>query len=262
MRIYHPHFLLSSLALFLLTGSVHAGVTFTATTRSEGSGFNIGRAANSTVMGWAQGNDGKMEYLGNPGDSIAKGSVILTKDGGESARFYDTVRKMCTPWTGNAVVIGTSSNKSVPFKTVEGLKIQKVSDEAGPEIAGHATRHYVFKVTYDSSFSTSDKTQSSQTELVEELWTTSELAEPALRIWLDQGTWRSGNAETDSEIAATLSGAAGVPLKRISTLSVTNEGGRDLKTKITLEVNTVETAEIPKSAFKEPFRCVADTPKN
>jgi hypothetical protein len=262
MKTRFTFHLLITLFFCFVTNLASAGVTFTATTRSESSGFDIGRVSNSTVKGWAQGENGKIEFLGNPGDTIAKGSVILTTDGAGTSTFYDSVRKSCAPWTGNGVIASSGSSASGPKKTISELEIEKVSDEAGPEIAGYATSHFVFKISYKSNLEISGKSLFSETVLIEELWTTDKLTDPALRMWLDQRTWNSGDLSTDEKIAEALAKATGVPLKRVSKLSVKSEGSRDLGTTLTLEVNSVEPGKIAVEVFKAPFRCVDEAGTN
>jgi len=258
MSIYRTFLILTPFTLFLLADVANAGVIITATTRSEGAGLNIGRASNATVQGWFQGDLGKIEYLGKPGDVTSKGNVILTSDGGLTATYYDITRKnSCRPWTGNAVVIGSGSN-STSSRTISGLEIQKLVDEPGPEIAGFATHHFQFRVSFASALNSADLKYKSKTELVEDLWVAQDLSNPALRIWLDNGTWPSGDQTVDEQIAETLAEANGVPLKRVSKLSVHPEKGRESNTTISLEVNTVETREIPAELLKAPFRCAVN----
>lgn len=255
MRTLRTLFLLTTVTCAGAQVPAHAGIAFTATTRSESPGFDVGRLANATVRGWADGDLGKIEFLGEPGDTLPAGSALLTTDGGETVRFFDSVRKSCSPWLGNAV-LGGSTLAPKATKTVSGLKIGLVLNEAGPEIAGLATRHYRFIIEYASTFRSSAAVARSKTELIEELWTTQDLTDPALRMWLDESTWPSGDPAAEKKIAAALAQAAGVPLKRVSTLSVRSEGGHELKTTVSLEVTKVETKAIPASIFEQPFGCV------
>ncbi|MGI9238188.1 MAG: hypothetical protein ACR2QZ_12370 [Woeseiaceae bacterium] len=258
MRLFQNFVTATLLVAIAVAQTAHAGVAFKATTRSESPGLNFAQLANATVNGWADGDIGKIAFLGAHGDTIPEGSALITTDGGKNVRFFDSVRNICSPWTGDAVV-GRSANPLELQKSVSDLEITKALDEAGPEIAGFATHHYRFTIAYTSSFSSATAEFRSKNTLVEEFWTTEELQDTALRIWLDKNTWPSGNQAADQKISAALAAAPGVPLKRVSTLSARSQSGRELTTTVTLEVNKIEMHdELPASTFTEPFRCIGD----
>jgi hypothetical protein len=209
----------------------------------EQSPARLADLAASSVRGIADGERGRIDVLEGRGPLAPQGAVILTADGGKTARLYDAVTKTCRSWT--------PAMRPAPGSIQRELKVEKTLEEPGPVIAGQPTRHYRFLTTYE----TTTAGERLRIQRVEEVWVTSEAADPALRLWLPPAA-STGDLELDARLAAATQEIRGVALKRTTTTSVTGDSGTPRTATSTLEVTRFETgASPPASAFVEPFDC-------
>jgi hypothetical protein len=231
-----------------------AGWSFQAVSRSESEGFDLARLSNATVRGWAEGERGRVEFLGEPGDAVGKGSLLLTENGGATARIFDSVRKSCLPWSGAEASMGPRQPDAVK---IEEFQVQKVLEEPGSEISGWATLHYRFDISWRSVSQVGGAEQRWHWHTVEELWTAPELEVPGLRLWLNTNTRSTGSPAADENVAQTLSAVQGTPLKRVTVLGL-EAGERKMETTVTLEVTELTREEPPAGTFDLPMACRAE----
>jgi hypothetical protein len=232
-----------------------AGWTFQAVSRSESEGFDLARLSNASVRGWVEGGRGRVEFLGGPGDAVGEGSVLITEDGGATVRLFDSVRKTCLPWSGTFAAAGGPSPASAA--SLEKFDVKKVLEEPGPEIAGWATRHYRFEISWEGSAGVGRAEQNWYWETVEDLWAAPDLTEPGLALWLNTQTRSTGSPPADENVAGVLAGVQGTPLRRVTVLNL-KTGERKLQTTVTLEVTELARQTPPAGTFDLPMACRAE----
>jgi len=247
--------MLVPIALVLLASTAPAqqpppGVTFKAVSRSASEGFDLARLSNATVRGWAQGDRGRIDFLGEEGDIVGEGSLLLTEDGGASARLYDSVRRTCLPWEGNA--------GSLAAGEVSGLTVEKVTDEPGPLVAGLPTRHYRFDLAWQVAGKASEQAPTWRWKVVEEFWATPGLTDAALTLCLNTQTRSTGDPEADGRVAAAFDAVEGTPLRRVTVIAV-ETGERTMQSTVTLEVTELEHKAPPAGTFEVPDACRASS---
>ena len=87
----------------------------------------------------------------------------------------------------------------------------------------------------------------------QDVWATTKLTDPGLRVWLRHDPPRTGNEQFDKLIAAESEKqrVSGFPLKTVSTTTST-QNGKQTVTHHTMEVTSLETKSIPDSSFEIP----------
>ena len=242
-----------------LGASPLAAATIFEARSSSGIGASSGATASgrlaqlggAVVHGIADGDRGRIDVLEGQPPLAPRGAVILTADGGKTARLYDVGTTTCRFWT-------PAVPASVVAPAIEDLRVERTIDEAGPAIAGQATRHYRFVTTYATVAGSERLT----TRRVEEVWATLSPGDPALRLWLAAAA-STGDADLDARIAAGMKSVAGVVLRRTTEISVTAAKGATRTVSSHLEVTRYEaeaSSSLPASTFDAPFDCKVLTP--
>jgi hypothetical protein len=232
----------SLLALVLLLAtSAHAGVVYSATTKST-----TGQAVASTqVRGYIQGPNARLEFL--QGSSIAPGTYVLTRDGGKSFVQIDPEHKTYTRWQGPQSNVTLTAEAKAAKTSVTDPKIEKLLDEDGGLILGMRTRHVRYRTTYSFTITL---LRSHTTHMISEddIWITQQIKDPALKQWLTAETGEEADALTRSELAK----INGVPLKRVTKLTSIEEDGESEDTHTEMNVTKITQRVLPASTFAIP----------
>jgi hypothetical protein len=250
--------LLASILLtaVLVADSLGGAVVFTATTRTESPTVRLVSLSDSTVRGWVDGDRGKIEFLESRNGATPKGSVILTTDGGKTARFFDQGAKECRPWVRLDRPSPINSAGPGGAARYENLKVKKTPEEGGPTIAGRLTRHYRFTIAYDMSAGG----RRSHTERVEDIWADAGLSDPAFAVWLTVAP-QTGNADFDRRLSKAMAQVRGTPLKHVTVARVKFEGRPEQTTTTTIEVTELAQKVLAPSTFLDPFPCKIPKPE-
>ncbi len=234
---------MSRLLLFLLvaTSVAHAGVVYTATTRSQ-----TGEAiAVTKVRGYIQGTNARLEFL--EGSTTSAGTYILTRDGGKSFIQVIPERETFTKWEAPSASIAEQEEARKAKAAVSEPKVEKLLDEDGGTILGMKTRHvryrtsYTFTITLRRSYTTSIVSE-------DDLWITQDIQDPGLKQWLAG----EANEQSDSLLRSELAKINGVPLKRKTVLTSIEEDGESETTNTEMQVSELRQREIPESSFTVP----------
>lgn len=212
-------------------------------------GGRVAELGGASVHGVADGDRGRIEVREGQPPLAPQGAVILTTDGGKTARLYDSETATCRFWV-------PAVRASVVSPAIEGLKVEKTIEEAGPAIAGQPTRHYRFVTTYTSAAGG----ERLSTRRVEDVWTTLSAGDAALRLWLSPAA-STGDVDLDARIAAGMKSVTGVALRRTTEVTVTAAKGAPRTVTSHLEVTRYGAASsLPPSTFEPPFDCKVLTP--
>jgi hypothetical protein len=246
--------LLAALAATLVAAPALAGINYQATTTMEtAQGDQV-----IAVDGWVEGNSAKIVFTASDNPMFAAGSYLLTTDGGETLVYVDPDEKTYSPFDldevagmAGAMMQGMGGMMKMSFSNHE---IEKLAEEAGPQMLGHATTHYRFRSSYDSEIRIMGMGQESSNETVTDTWTTTELSDAGFAAWLRREPPKTGIAELDAMLAAEMSqGIRGVPLKVTSTTtSRDKKRGQTTTSGMTLEVTALREAAVPAGAFQMP----------
>src|SRR6478752_9698869 len=86
--------LLAALAC-AVTAPVFAGAQFSAVTKNTNTGTRLPAFGDATVDGAVDNEHGRLEYLESGAGSLPKGSIVVTTDGGRTAKLYNTKDETC-----------------------------------------------------------------------------------------------------------------------------------------------------------------------
>jgi hypothetical protein len=227
--------------VLLLTASAHAGVVYSATTKST-----TGQAVAATsVRGYIQGPNARLEFL--QGSSIAPGTYVLTRDGGKSFVQIDPEHKTYTRWQGPQSNIALTAEAKAAKTSVTDPKIEKLLDEDGGLILGMPTRHVRYRTSYSFTI-TLLRPHTTHMISEDDIWITQQIKDPALKQWLTAETGEQTDALTRSELAK----INGVPLKRVTKLTSIEEDGEAEDTHTEMNVTRIEQRTLPRSTFGIP----------
>jgi len=242
-----------------------AGLHYKASTRTHDP---AGRASEVQVEGWVDGPKARIDFVDASGSGGAggagggmpfaqKGSWLLTLDGGKTLYLVDPQEKTYAKWSvdGMVAMVGALMNGLGPLLKIEisNPKVEKLADEDGGEVAGHATRHRKLRTTYEMKVRVIGIGSSSEVVVDEDLWTTTQWSDLGLGVWLRADPPRSGNAQIDKLIAAQREAIDGLPLKRVVVSTTTQKkGSRQNVSRSTTEVTELKKAAVPESTFDLP----------
>jgi hypothetical protein len=189
------------------------------------------------------GNRARMEFLQSALPELETGTYLLTSDGGENVFLVNPKEKTFERWDVNAM----ASNMADMIRAMRGEmrvrfeepKVEKLLEEPGPVIDGVPTRHYRFRTSYRASIDMYD-TETVTTVTDEDIYTTTAIAEPGLKIFLDR-RMSTGDEQLDRIIEKEMSKVVGFPLRRLtSTRQTTKKQVTDMRS----EMNVVELKKI------------------
>jgi hypothetical protein len=247
-------FLLLALIVFVCVSPCLAGIAYTAVVRGDAPAGAKAAAQDGTINGWASGQNGKVEFIGNANPMMPSGSYLITRDGARTLVLVDPTRKTYSKFDVQAMLDATGGMmqgmKSMMKMQFESPKIEKLLEEDGGLIAGLPTRHYKYRTTYtvNMQFMGSHRTV---TILEEDIWATTKTLDPAMGIWLKKQPAKTGDEELDAMIAAEMNKVSGFPLKRVS-VTTTESEGRKQTFRNEMEVTRLTVKPVPLSTFQIP----------
>lgn len=252
-----PRPLLAALLFVAASAPCAAGLHYKATTRTHDP---TGKASEVQVEAWAAGDKARVDFVDTTGGGLPfaqQGSYLLTLDGGKILYIVNPQEKTYARWSvdGMVAIVGTLMNGLGPLLKIEisDPKVEKLLDEDGGEVAGHATRHRKLRTSYAMKVRVIGIGSSSEVTVEEDLWTTTAWNDAGLGVWLRADPPRSGNAEIDKLIAAQREKIDGLPLKRMTVSTTTQKkGNRQSVTRSTTEVTELKKAAVPESTFDLP----------
>lgn len=247
--------LLLAVLLVAFVSSAFAGITYTAVVKGDAPAGASEVVQNGTIHGWASGQNGKVDFVGNANPMMPSGSYMITRDGGKTLTMVDPARKVYSKFSVQAMLDATGgmmqSMKTLMKMSFESPKTEKLLDEDGGLVAGLPTRHYKFRTTYIVNTEYMGARRRSVTTIEEEIWATTKALDPAMGLWLKKDPAKTGDAELDSLIAAEMNKVAGFPLKRITVTTTEADGMRQIF-RNEMEVTRLTVRPVPLSVFQIP----------
>lgn len=238
-----------------------AGITYTVVIKSEPGLPDIGITQTSTLHGWASGQRGKVQFIGARNPMMASGSYLITHDGAKSFYVVDPGRKTYMKLDMDAMLnatgnlVRTMRGQDVQF---EAPKVEKLLDEDGGLVAGLPTRHFRYRTTY----TVVPPLLGTRiiTTVVEDIWATTKVADPAMGFWLKKQAPRTGDEQFDAIVATEMNKVPGFPLKRVSTTTVENNGEKRTSHD-RMEVVRLKFGPVPASMFRIPASYKQEQPR-
>ncbi len=241
------------LLLLLLLAATHgfAGITYTAETRTIlGSKDSNG---DFRVQGWVSGNRARMEFLQSSLPQLESGTYLVSSDGGETVYLVNPRAKTYELWD----VSGMISNMADMMRSLRGEmrvrfeepKVEKLLEEEGPKIQNLPTRHYRFRTSYKASIDMYDS-ETINTVMEEDIWTTNASTEPGVKIFLDR-RMSSGDEQLDRILDKEMGKVVGFPLRRLT--STRQETTKQVtETRSEMSIVELKTLDVADSLFEVP----------
>ncbi|HET9697695.1 MAG TPA: DUF4412 domain-containing protein [Terriglobales bacterium] len=239
------------LLLFIILAALPswAGVTYTAVTRTILGSKN--QSGDFRVRGWVSGSHARMEFLKSELPEIQTGTYLVSSDGGDTVYLVNPAEKTFTRWDVNGMV----HNMADMMRTFRGQmkvrfeepKVEKLLEEAGPEMQGLPTRHFRYRTSYKATLG---DTETIATVMDEDIWTTSAIQEPGVKAFLDKRP-TTGDEQLDRILNAEMSKVPGFPLKR-TTSTQTQTHKQTTVTRSEMEIVELKNVDTPETMFAVP----------
>jgi hypothetical protein len=232
----------------------HAGVHYRATTTTDAP---QGQGQSMNVEAWVDGDNAKVTFTESDNPLLAKGTYLLTHDGGQTLFLVNPEERTFSPFDLGALVSGAGAmlKGMGPMLKISfsNQKVEKLAEEAGPPILGYRTTHYRFRTAYDSEVKVMGMGQRSHNETVTDTWATTELEDGGFGAWLRREPPRTGIAELDEMIATQVAqGIRGVPLKVVAETKSKDQRGRETTATTTMEVTAMKEEAVAPTTFALP----------
>ncbi len=243
-------------AMMVASASVTAlaGTHFTAVTTAITDGKE---AQQFTVESWVEGPKARMVFKGSTTQAgIPTGSYIISTDGGRTLYMVNPNDKTYSEWDIDAMLksAGAAMNAigGVVKMEVANQQVKTQPPAPGASIVGLPTTHYVFDTTYDLIVKVFGMKHGQHVVSHEELWTTTALKDPGFAAWLRKRPPKTGNATIDELVASAFHDVEGMILKQVIKTTTTDKKGRATVTENTMEVVSLEKANVDDSMFTIP----------
>jgi hypothetical protein len=209
-----------------------------------------------TVESWVDGDNAKIVFTESKNDLMGKGSYLVTTDGGKVLYLVDPKEKTYTEWDLNAMMnmFGTVMESMGGMLQMEfsDPEVEKLLEESGGTIVGLPTTHYRYRTAYTMDMKIMGMKRSQSFETVQDIWSTEELADPALGVWLKRDPPTMGNMGIEKVIEAEMSKMKGFPLKTVQETISTGQKGKQQTTTTTTEVYELDQTTISPEIFVIP----------
>jgi len=231
-----------------------AGIHYKSRSYQEGKGAS--KQMDMTVEGWVDGDNAKIVFTESKNDLMGKDSYLVTTDGGKILYLVDPKEKTYTEWDLNAMMnmLGTVMESMGGMLQMEfsDPEVEKLLEESGGMIVGMPTTHYRYRTAYNMDMKIMGMKRSQSFETVQDIWSTEEVADPALGVWLKRDPPTMGNSGLEKVISAEMSKMKGFPLKTIQQTVTTGQKGKQQTTTTTTEVYELDQTTISLEIFEIP----------
>jgi hypothetical protein len=230
-----------------------AGAAFSAVSKNTTSGTRLPAFGNATVEAFIDNEHGRLEYKESGLGSLPKGSIVVTTDGGRTAKLYNVEEHTC----GDVPVLSSTPTgmraQAAALTSYDNVAVNKTLDEKGPKLQGSATRHLRYTTAYDVHPS-GPQAKVLHGSIESEVWVAPALTDPAFALWLNAAP-HTGNPDADRKIAEAMGDAKGAALKRVQRTSLRLEGGKEQVSTTTMEVTRLSMQRPSAKSLEPPFVC-------
>lgn len=239
---------LAVMAAFALALPSVAGIRFTAETRSEGK-------TETKVSAIVSGSRAKVTFLQGGTGVAAAGDYLLSPDAGRTLYMVSPATHTYTRYDVSSMLSGLGimvhDIRGLMKVTFESPKIEKIAETDGGRIAGLPTRHYTYRTSYTVSMQ-SPNVHKVTTTIEEDIWTTSQVTDSALGVWLKKDQPATGDEELDRMIRGEMDKVQGFPVKRVTVTHTLDSKGVEHIARSEMEVTALEQVSVPDLDFAIP----------
>ena len=242
------------LTVVLAAGNALAGYHFVAENRVETAGKE---PQTYTVEGWVEGDKARMVFKGSSMQAgVPEGSYVISTDGGKTLYLVNPEEKTYSRWDMEAMLqgVGTMMNAmgGMMKMEIQDQKVDAAEPVSGGKILGYPTTKYVFDSSYTMVIKVFAMKQEQHVVSHEEIWATTDLADPGFAAWLRKRAPKTGNEDLDALIEAGMKDIEGVVLKQITRAETTDSKGKTTSSVTTMEVTALDETTVDDSMFRIP----------
>jgi Domain of unknown function (DUF4412) len=245
----------ATVALAALATPARAGIFYRAQTTTEAP---HGRQDTVVVEARVEGTKSRIEFKEGRNPLTKAGTYLLTTDGGKTVYLVNPDEKTYAAWdieamarfAGNAM----EGMGGLMQMDISDPKVEKLLEEDGGTIVGLPTRHYRYRTSYSMQIKIMGIKRATNVESVQDFWSTTDLGEAALGVWLRKEPPVTGNEQIDRLVRAEMEKVHGFPLK-VSTVSTSvGQKGKESTTHTEVEVTELRRDEpaAPASTWEIP----------
>ena len=251
------HSLIAVLTLLGVTAAAtaQAGHYYEAITSNEAAGMPGGSQA-STVHAWVDGDSAKIEFQNAAqGGLFQEGSYLVTTDAGGTLYLVDP-EKMTITTLDFEQIMGMAGSMMDAMGGVVKMEFvdfttEKISEEPGEAILGHATTRHHYQTGYTMSISVMGFKRESRIETDNQAWCSDDFDAGGLRVWLRPDRFRTGNEEFDQLIRQQYETMDCMPLRN-EIVTTTSGSGETTVTITKTEVVVIREESVAASVFELP----------
>ncbi len=251
------HRLIAIVTLLGVTAAAtaQAGHYYEAITSNEAAGMSGGSQA-STVHAWVDGDSAKIEFQNAAqGGLFQEGSYLVTTDAGGMLYLVDP-EKMTITTLDFEQIMGMAGSMMDAMGGVVNMEFidfisEKLSEEPGEAILGHATTRYHYQTGYTMSISIMGFKRESRIETDNQAWCSDDFDAGGLRVWLRPDRFRTGNEEFDQLIRQQYETMDCLPLRN-EIITTTSGSGETTVTTTKTEVVVIREESVSASVFELP----------
>jgi len=245
----------ASLILIAAPGISNAGYYYEAVTSNEAAGMPGGSQA-STVHAWVDGDSAKVEFQDAAQAGIFEaGSYLVTTDAGDTLYLVNP-EEMTITTIDFEEILGMAGSMMEAMGGVVNMEFgdfsnNKLSEESGGDILGHATTHSHYQTGYTMTIAVMGFRQESRMDTDNHVWCSDDFDEGGLLVWLRPDRFRTGNEDFDQMIRQQYETMNCLPLRNEVVTTMTGNGDTTVTTTRT-EVIEIREESVPASLFEMP----------
>lgn len=232
----------------LAAGTAAAGLEYSAVTKTD----SDGQTTTTQTHAMIDGQQARIEFTESSNPAMRNGNYMLTRDAGTTMYMVDPSSKTYMRWGTEGMMGMAGAAMQMMNMKVSDPKVEKVSEEKGPDILGYPTRHIRYRTTYTMQTSFMGMKTVKDTVVDEDVWVTSKIGDMGAKAWAKFAQNGTGNAELDKLAHATKGKETGFQLKSIATTTSTDAKKRTSLSTTSMEVTELQEKDIPAKVFDIP----------
>ncbi len=243
--------LTTALLGLLIALPTFAGVRYTTVTTVDSQ-----RGPVTSAEVWVSGEKAKVVFGKTASPITPEGNYLVTHDAGKTLFLVDPDKKTYSEWSMDAMfkALGGMLDAVGPLVELDfdHPDIDKLGQEPGERILGLETTLSRFRSNYRMSMKVMGMKRAWDIESEQQTWSTNELKDPAMGVWLRGVPRSTGNEDLDNLLDTEMSQVNGFPLKIVTTTNRTNKKGKTTTDVTTMKVEELEQLEVPETTFTLP----------